>query len=83
MTIKEFKEALDKFPEDAKLVVGVSIPDLFINTVANGSITGNAVQPEQVTKVQLLAEVPSRQPNISFRQVDNADADNEGAVQEG
>lgn len=83
MTIAEFKEALGQYPDDAQLVVGISIPDLYINTVANGSLTGNNVKPDECTKVQFLANVPPRTPQFNFGQPKNADADTEGAVQEG
>lgn len=78
MTIGELKKALDTYPEDATLVVGVSVPDLFINAVANGSITGNAIKPEECTKVQFLAQVPTRFP-FTFGPKD-ADPNSEGAV---
>lgn len=72
MTVGEMKKALDTYPDDAKIVVGIQIPDLYINTIANGSITGNAVKPEESTKVQFLASVPPRMPNIQFNGENNA-----------
>lgn len=60
MTRKELQDILDNYPEDATIVVGVTIPDLYINTVANASVSGNNVDTSKCTKVQLLAEVPSR-----------------------
>lgn len=84
MTIAELKKALNTYPDDAQVVVGVTIPDLFINAIANGSIIGNAVKPEECSKVQFLATVPSRNP-FAFRQEapKNANTDQQGAVQEG
>jgi len=84
MTIGELREALDKFPEDATLRVGISIPDLYINTVANGAITGNHVDPAQCTEVRFVATVPERTPPMFRQQLvpgnDDADTDEQGAV---
>lgn len=66
MTIGEMKTALDNYPDDAILVVGIQIPDLYINTIANGTITGNAVKADECTKVQFLASVPPRLPDIKL-----------------
>ncbi|MCI0564666.1 MAG: hypothetical protein MN733_39870 [Nitrososphaera sp.] len=58
MTISEFRAALAKYPADAKLVVGINIPELYINTHANLSVSGNTVNPDECTLVQLLATAP-------------------------
>ena len=81
MKVGEFREALGNYPDEAELVVGVSIPDLFINASAHGSVVGNALNPKDCTKVQFLAQVPSRFPFTIGPK--NADANQQGAVQEG
>ena len=87
MTVGEIREALAQYPADAKFRVAISIPDLYINTVANASITGNTVKPEDCSELRFVAMVPERMPNFQFNQTplepENADANTEGAVQEG
>lgn len=81
MTVGELRKALETYPDDATMVVCVSVPDLYINAVAHGSITGNALNPEECTKVQFLAQIPSRFPfTVGMK---NADTNQQGAVQEG
>lgn len=60
MTIGEIKKALDIYPDDAILVVAVSIPDLFVAAPANLSIVGNRTNPKECDRLQFLATVPSR-----------------------
>lgn len=84
MKIAELIEALQTYPQDADVVVGVTIPDLFINAIANGSIIGNAVRPQDCSKVQFLATVPSRNPfTVRTEAPKNANTNEQGAVQEG
>jgi len=60
MTVGEILNALSIYPEDAAFRVGVAIPDLFINTMANAAISGNDLKPGECTEVRLIATVPSR-----------------------
>ena len=64
MTVGEIRKSLEMYPEDALFRVGVAIPDLFVNTMANAAITGNHVQPCEVTEVRLVATVPSRRVHV-------------------
>jgi len=84
MTVGEIREALDKYPADATFRVGISIPDLYINTVANAGITGNNVDPGACTEIRFVANVPERTPPMFRQQLvegnDDADTDTEGAV---
>lgn len=74
MTVGEFRKALDSYPDGAKIVMGISIPELYINTVAHGKITGDTVDPSQCSVIQILAVAPPRQ---------HANTGQQGAVQTG
>lgn len=74
MNVGEFKKALDSYPEDARLVLGISIPELYINTIANGSVTGDHVNPAECTRVQILATAPPKR---------HENTEQQRAVQEG
>lgn len=61
MNIEQMIEALRQFPANAVLKCGLSVPDLFINTVANLSISGDHEDPKQSTSVRLVCTAPPRQ----------------------
>lgn len=82
MNVGEIREALDKFPADASFRVGISIPDLYINTVANASITGNTAEAEDCTEVRFVANVPERTPPM-FRPLTPAESEDANTNLEG
>ena len=62
MTILELKQALDQFPDGATIKCGLSIPNLYINSVANMSISGDGETPESSSTVRLIAAAPTFLP---------------------
>ncbi len=63
MTVRELANALDSFPGDAIIKCGLSIPMLYINTVANLSISGDTVDPAESTVVRIVAQAPELKQN--------------------
>jgi hypothetical protein len=62
MTIEELIEALSNYPADAQIKCGISIPSLYINTVANMSVSGNHVEPQKCDAVRIILAAPSARP---------------------
>jgi len=65
MTIGEMIEALRQYNTNATLKCGLSVPDMFINTVANLSISGDHADPTQCTSVRLVCTAPPRETNAN------------------
>lgn len=70
MTVRELANALDSFPGDALIKCGLSIPSLYINTVANLSISGNTEDPGKTTVVRIVTQAPE----LKIKGDNNADA---------
>jgi len=62
MKIAELIEALQKYNAEARVQAGLSIPTLFINTVANLSIVGDQAEPEKCEVVRIIAATPDARP---------------------
>lgn len=58
MTVRELANALDNYPGDAIIKCGLSVPSLYINTVANLSISGNTERAQDSTVVRIVAAAP-------------------------
>lgn len=74
MKVRELANHLDQFPGDAEIQCGLSVPSLFINTVANLSISSDTNDPSEAKVVRIIAAAP-----LSPR-VHDADTNNKGAV---
>ena len=61
MTIEQMIEALRQYPGSAILKCGLSVPDMYINTVANLSISGDHADVKQCTSVRLVVTAPPRE----------------------
>jgi hypothetical protein len=61
MKVRDLANALDAFPGDAEIQCGLSVPSMYINTVANLSISGNTVNPAETTVVRIIAAAPPLQ----------------------
>jgi len=62
MTVEQLIEALQAFPATAEIKCGLSIPSLYINTVANLSISGDNVDPKQCRMVRIVTAAPNVRP---------------------
>ncbi len=60
MTVGELVKALDDYDPAATIEVGLSVPDLFINTRANLSISGNDPNPGRCSIVRIAVTAPPR-----------------------
>ncbi len=60
MKLQELIEALEPFNPDAEMMIGLSVPDLFINVKASLTIGGNTEDPATCNEVRLVATAPSR-----------------------
>ena len=62
MNVEQLIEALRKFPANAQIKCGISIPALYINTIANMSISGDQVDPSQCQYVRIVTAAPEVRP---------------------
>jgi hypothetical protein len=60
MTIEQLIEALRQFPQNATIKCGLSVPDIYINSVANLSISGDHEDASKCTNVRLVCTAPPR-----------------------
>lgn len=62
MIIQELIAHLQSFPETAEIKCGIRIPTLYINTVANLSISGDHVDPTKCTMIRIITAAPEVRP---------------------
>lgn len=65
MNIEQLIEALRQYPANAVIKCGLSVPELYINTVANLSISGDNADPTKCTTVRLVTAAPPRVANAN------------------
>lgn len=62
MTVEQLIEAIRPFPANAEIKCGLSIPSMYINTVANLSISGDHVDQTKCSIVRLVTAAPNIRP---------------------
>lgn len=77
MKLQELLEALKPYNPEAEIIVGLSVPDLFINVRANLSVTCNADDAADCTEVRLITTALPRPmpPGISQAKAVHGDSD--------